>query len=106
MLKVLGVTFDHTVNYGSCLQAYALQTAIEKIRVGGVECKYEILPLFTMIANERQKTIKDYIRLVYSSKFRAFEKRFLHYADCSRLDELKKLNNRADAFVCGSDVES
>ncbi len=45
---VYGITYDHTTNYGSCLQAYALQTVIEKLYVGEQErCIYQVIPVRT-----------------------------------------------------------
>ena len=37
MNKICGLTYTHTSNYGSCLQAYALQTTIENIKNASVE---------------------------------------------------------------------
>ena len=42
MLKVCGVTYDHSTNYGSFLQAFALGRAIEQSRAGGGSYKYAL----------------------------------------------------------------
>lgn len=108
MLKVFGITFDHTTNYGSCLQAYALQTAIEKNSINGENFSYFLIPI---------KTFKDYPKgsflkglLVspwlsyHRSRFIPFEKKYMKYVSCSTMADLPMLNEQADAFVCGSDV--
>ena len=110
MLKVAGVTFDHTVNYGSSLQAYALQTAIEHVSVEGENCSYRLIPLQAMTDYPQQKErmirriILFALRKVYFSRFSVFEKKYMKYAECSELGSLHSLNQQADAFVCGSDV--
>lgn len=108
MLRVFGLTFDHTTNYGSCFQAYALQQAIEKISICGEDCSYSLIPI---------KTFKDYpvhssIKRVliapllsyHRSRFIPFEKKYVKYVHCSKMTDLPALNEQADAFVCGSDV--
>ena len=115
MLKVYGVTFDHTVNYGSSLQAYALQTAVENTAVGGEKCSYRLIPLLDMPEHtnyrygiRRQNLLKRMLGEVFFSvnfrQFRAFEGRYMKYADCHHFQDLPRLNQEADAFVCGSDV--
>lgn len=108
MLRVFGVTYDHTINYGSCLQAYALQRAIEGIRIGNDEsCQYELIPLW-MCKDYPKKRIKNFVGLqllkFYHRSFVSFEKKHMHYADCHSIASLPSANDQADAFVCGSDV--
>lgn len=108
MLKVLGLTFDHTTNYGSCFQSYALQQAIEKIRIGGENCSYSLIPIKTF----KDYPIHSYIKKVliapwlsyHRSRFIPFEEKYMKYVSCSRMADLPLLNEQADAFVCGSDV--
>ena len=45
MLRVCGLTFDHTTNYGSCLQAYALSRVINTTVINEEACDYELIPL-------------------------------------------------------------
>ncbi len=115
MLKVYGVTFDHTVNYGSSLQAYALQTAIENTVIGGEQCSYRLIPLLDMPEHtnyrygiRRQNLLKRMLGEVFFTinfrQFRSFEGRYMKYADCHHFQDLPRLNQEADAFVCGSDV--
>lgn len=107
-MLIYGMTFDHTTNYGSCFQAYALQQAIEKISICGENCSYSLIPI---------KTFKDYpvtsfIKKVliapwlsyHRSRFIPFEKKYMKYVSCSRMADLPLLNEQADVFVCGSDV--
>ena len=64
MFKVCGVTFDHTTNYGSCFQAYALQTAIEKLNVKGEACLYDLLPYSTFrVRNPMEKNDGFVVRI-------------------------------------------
>ena len=55
MLRVCGITFDHTSNYGSALQSYALQTVVENMHVGEEACSYALIP-FALIKGSRTKT--------------------------------------------------
>lgn len=110
MLRVCGVTFDHTTNYGSCLQAYALQTAIEKLTVDGEPCRYDLLPL-SLCLKQGNAINKSFRQRVFGLlnfrrkvRFSGFEKKHMHYADCISVKKLDSLNDIYDAFVCGSDV--
>ncbi|MBR0143815.1 MAG: polysaccharide pyruvyl transferase family protein [Clostridia bacterium] len=104
MLRVCGITFVRTTNYGTCFQAYALQKAIDGITVGnGVKCQCEFVPLWRCKDHFSNKQSTFF----YSHFFRFF-KRFqedgIRYADCKSIRELPSLNQEYDAFVCGSDV--
>lgn len=107
-LQVYGITIDHSPNYGSCLQAYALQSAIERIRIDGTPCRYLLIPVMTLpdLPNDnriKQKAVRlfmDWQRIT----FRSFDKTYMHYADIKSFQELPEMNKKADAFVCGSDV--
>ncbi len=119
MLRVIGITFDHTVNYGSGFQAVALERAIEGITIGGEPCSYQLIPIWTLKgANGGQCETSLKRRLIQRAKrtgaglligllrprFTPFEKRHLRFADVSRVEDLPSLNDHADAFVCGSDA--
>ncbi len=108
MLRVCGITYDHTNNYGSCLQAYALQKAIENTKLSnGSNCSYQLIPI---------KTFKEYNHLsmsrliilpllrLHHSQFSPFEREFLRFAPVTCLQDLPQLNENTDAFICGSDV--
>ncbi len=118
MLRVCGVTFDHSTNYGSCLQAYALQAVISQMTVGGEPCEYAILnstgirkkeavsnkPKVGSIKQRIKGSLYRIIRRYRRNQFGHFERNYLHFVDCQNRTELKELNQRFDAFLCGSDV--
>lgn len=114
LFNICGVTFDHTTNYGSCLQAYALQSAIEKVTIEDNHFHYDLVP-YTKVNKNRPKSKKNIVskamRIVLKSitkkrrtKFQDFEKKYMHYVDCSEIGNLNSLNKKYDAFCCGSDV--
>ena len=108
MLHVCGITYDHTINYGSCFQAFALQEAIKSIRLSDDEkCSYSLIPLWTFKDYPKGR-IKHAIGLfllrIYHRSFVPFEKKHFKYANCKTLKRIHLLNTNADAFVCGSDV--
>ncbi len=108
MLCVCGITYDHTVNYGSCLQAYALQEIIENISFGGEKNKYLLIPVRTFREWPVNKSLKGLIVLpiilLHRTQFRSFENKYMHFAKVCSFEDLSSLNKFADAFVCGSDV--
>ena len=113
-MLIYGVTFDSSTNYGSCFQAYALQTSIEKIQINGIPCSYRLIPAkqFPLLRNARAISHSSLVKRLLMApvwdfhrlQFRSFDKKYMHYAEISRYADLPKLNNSADAFVCGSDV--
>ncbi len=108
MLRVCGVTYDHTINYGSCLQAYALQEAINGIQLpGGEKCTYSLIPLWKC-KDYPKRRIRHAIGLtvlqIYRRNFVPFEIKHLRYAECKMLKYIDVLNSDTDSFVCGSDV--
>ncbi len=113
MLKVCGVTFVRTTNYGSCFQAYALQKAINSITVGnGEKCEHTFIPLWNIIGKNKninlfQRLVRN-IKHIYTSlvlfRFKSFQENIIKYNECISFNDLPLLNNCFDAFVCGSDV--
>lgn len=108
-MMVYGITYDHTTNYGSCLQAYALQTAIGQIRINGENCRYSLIPIrtFRTYPKPGHGWVKLAIALMNKRnklRFRGFEEERMHYAPVRSFRELSSLNASANAFVCGSDV--
>ena len=108
-MLVYGVTFDHNTNYGSCMQAYALQTVIEKMQIKGEKCQYRLIPVcsFRDCPKLGHGLAKIAMRLKSyrnALQFRSYHKNLMHYADVRSIPELPSLNRTADAFVCGSDV--
>ena len=105
MLRVCGITYDHTTNYGSCFQAYALQTAIEHTKVGNDEaCEYELIPLSLCKDYPKKRLAGRMLMRFYHRSFAPFEKKYQKFAKCSLISNLDQLNDTTDAFVCGSDV--
>ena len=109
MLRVCGVTFDHTNNYGSCLQAFALQKAVEKTELNGESCEYRVLYLRKLFLHQMKEYNASLFRRVSDFqhlRFLKFEKEYMKYIETENMsmDSLQQLNKEFDAFVCGSDV--
>ena len=106
MFKVCGVTFDKTMNYGSCFQAFALQTVIEKQEIKHERCQYALLPLQKKLLPSKPgvRGIRDRIAGMMRVMFSRFENKYMHYANCDSLAKTDTLNDDYDVFVCGSDV--
>lgn len=110
MLKIFGVTYGFTANYGSCLQAYALQSSIESIRIADDTVQYSLIPIGKSpgYAKSNSKGFKPFIKRMITNhsrkQFRPFEKKYMHYAPILPLTDFHAYNGMADGFVCGSDV--
>ena len=110
MLRVYGMTYTFTTNYGTCFQAYALQTAMESMTVCGEHPSYLLipssrcpgypLPIYKGIKGRLRYWVKSFVW----KQFSGFDRRYMKYAPVCPVKELSKLNDQADAFVCGSDV--
>ena len=105
-------------NYGACLQAYALQTSLEKTNskveiinyIGeygyepdrGIE-KFIRNPLFKWVKSKMDSSYK--IRNKNHIRFNEFRRKYLKLSPKTfhSLDELKKSTHIYDAYVCGSD---
>lgn len=107
-MRICGITFDHTANYGSCLQAFALQHSIEKQCIGDEDCNYQLIPVKKFKdwpkANIWKNILISPLLALHRKQFLSFEKKYMHYAPVSSFGELPELNETTDAFVCGSDV--
>lgn len=105
MLRVCGITFDRTNNYGSCLQAYALKTAVEKVIINGEGCEYSLLALGKAKDRVNKGLIRNRIAYIIARPpFYLFERKHMRYEEINTLATIEKLNDKYDAFVCGSDV--
>ena len=105
MLRVCCITFDRTVNYGSCLQALALKTAVDNVNLDGENCSYSMLALGKI--KDRENHGKLINKLAYSLIwvfFSQFDKQNMEYINVSHMSDIIKLNDQFDAFICGSDV--
>lgn len=117
MKKNVGLATCFIDNYGACLQAYALQTAIEKL---GHKC--EIINYREPVGYEKQKMKKRLLsnpffvtalskfsegyRRAYAKrpKFDAFRNKYLHLGvACDTEKAVYESALRYDAYVCGSD---
>ena len=101
MLIVYGLTYDHTTNYGSCLQAYALQQAVEKIAVNGEKCSYSLIPTrkFMDIPADSfiiyiKRKLRNPLWNMQREKFVSFEKQNMKYVDCDQIKNLSLLIKR------------
>ena len=115
--KIATITFHNSYNYGSVLQAFALQTYLKKI---GYETKiidfeygddYKQYKLFRtyLYLHQPKSFLADLYRLKKNIKrkksFDEFTKKHLlltshHYVN---EDDMSELNTQFDAFICGSD---
>lgn len=119
MKKIATITFHASYNYGSCLQAYALQEYIKKICDD--DCEYKIVNLRTDIQKETYKNIfdkndfkskiKQIILFKYKNDFSKKEKYFEEFIknslqttkEYSSLEELKNEEWKYDYYIAGSD---
>ena len=103
MLRVCGITYVRTTNYGTCFQAYALQKAINGITLSnGEKCQHEFIPLWHCSDYALRK--KRFLHRLLLSRFRKIQEEKIQYLECNKISELYLLNDSFDAFVCGSDV--
>lgn len=117
MKKIAIITYHFSDNFGSILQAYALQTAIQK---EGYECdiidyrKSEVKKLYQILKPNTSKynIVMNIYSILYYMKLKKRKMRYEQF----RIDKLKltqtrfeyaqelnELNEEYDAFVCGSD---
>ena len=131
-MKVALISFEFWYNYGTCLQAYALQEAVRKLRVD-VEYfdpgwRYTISPIVQLLscAHYKRSRISIYHRLgacyivlrdilrrkslaplkclrIASRNSEAFDKFRFAYLRISADTNLKTVNPRYDFFMVGSD---
>lgn len=119
MKKIATITFHASYNYGSLLQAYALQQYISSIC--NQECEYKIINLRTGKQREMYKTffekkgtfnkVKSKIFFYYKKpllrKKELFEKFIAEKLNVTReyesLEELKKAGLKYDYYIAGSD---
>ena len=113
MLRVCGVTFDHTTNYGSSLQALALKRTIDRIIIKSEHCCYDLLPYTLVTRNTSARySIKGGVhgllrKLIVDRRrkqFESFEHRCMSYADLHSLEDLQQISESYDTYICGSDV--
>ena len=123
MKKIGLITFHESDNYGTCLQALAMQKNIEDL---GYTC--ELIPFKrNTLAKNKKPNVFERIRFLLSEyglnnlilinkikndlalknkAFKDFRNNFLKYSngEYSNFEDLKENSNLFDAFVCGSDM--
>lgn len=122
MIKIAIMTWFHYENYGTNLQAYALQrflrnneydarlidyiplqpSKINKLR----RLRREKILIETACLKLKNKFIKidENIKKNKSKKFIAFRKEYINFTEKCKYDcDLFELNNKFDYFICGSD---
>lgn len=115
-MKVAIITFHKSYNYGSVLQAYALQTYIENLG-----CKVNIIDYVFERDFRQYKLFRTYLYKIHPKAFLRDLKRFprnlrrkknfhkfankFYKLTSNRYNDrnLKKLNKEFDCFICGSD---
>jgi len=116
-MNIAIITFHCSYNYGSVLQAYALQTYLEsqghnvKIidYVLSSDFKQYKLLRFDRYLKKPQYLISDIVFLPKTMKrkknFNEFKKSYFHLTDKTYYDNepMEELNSDFDAFICGSD---
>ena len=119
MKKIATITFHASYNYGSSLQAYALQEAVKQICNNN--CKYEIINLRTdkqkymysikkgnnfLASLIRKIMIKNYNKnyIAKNAKFEEFIQNKLELTkEYNSLEELQKQELDYDYYISGSD---
>lgn len=120
--KVATITFHHAHNYGSVLQAYALQEFIKKLAADeGVDLEYKIIDFYSKKQQELYRVfksiqnpkniIKNMIALPYSKKMQIKHDKFEHFLECycnlsqryTTKEELLNSYPDADCYISGSD---
>lgn len=113
MKKIGIITWHYYVNFGSALQAYSLQTTLEKF-----ENKVEIINYRKLKFGKYSKT-KEVLRLIayycsqylgnsckirFAYAFSRFQNQFLNQGNViESLDKLEKIAPKYNSIICGSD---
>lgn len=116
MKKVGIITFHYAYNFGSKLQAYALQTYLNQIGYGAKIINYIYdfdmyqyrLFHWTSYRERPKRLFRDILtlskKIQRKKKFDDFDRKYLdltkEYHDC---DSIKELNSHFDAYIAGSD---
>lgn len=119
MKKILIVTFHANNNYGSVLQNFALQTAIEDLgfRVDTLDYRSEVLPFlnYTRVWRKTTKGIGNHIKklaryflfykkmLARIDAFQQFRATYLSLTKRVMKDELPTLDGQYDVYIAGGE---
>ena len=120
-MKIGVLTFHGSYNYGSVLQAYALQTYIEKLALQtGIRCEYEILnyrpaeqkklyakPQLSSVRNLVKRLMYEPYRGKLDEQGRKFETFISQYLNTTReftdSEVLPSITEKYDVLLAGSD---
>lgn len=116
-MNIAVITFHCSYNYGSMLQAYAMQTYLEKlghnVRIIDYVLSYDFRQYKLLRADRYLKKpaylLSDLFFLPKTmrrkKRFTEFKDRFLKLTDKTYYDndDMSELNDEFDAFICGSD---
>lgn len=117
MYRVGIITFHCSYNYGSVLQAFALQTYLETQGYSAKIINYVLTSNFEQYRLFRINKYKESLKYLISDllffvpnyrrkiNFENFQKKYLSLSDKTfhDNDNMNSLNNEFDAFICGSD---
>lgn len=122
MKKISTITFHHAHNFGSVLQAYALQEFILSLYKGtGVDVQYEIIDYYTEIQEELYSVykhdfsvkaiVKNLVAFLYSKQLKEKHKKFENFLESRCMltpryknrQELLKNIPKSDVYISGSD---
>lgn len=122
MVKIGAITFHSAQNFGSVLQAYALQTFVTGLYAeAGKQCEYRVIHYRTPVqkalyaiykfGKNPKNLVKNAIALRHrsdlrskSQKFEAFLNRYIYLTDeASDVEELSAFGNAFDVYISGSD---
>ncbi len=107
-MRICHVTYDHRINYGSCFQAFALDSVLR--RMGhDVSLSYSRSYRSALSAHRGMKKKLGMLasRMIYDFRFRQFQQKYVRYTRCltgNRNESLGKLDSEYDTFVTGSDI--
>lgn len=115
--KIGTITFHNSYNYGSVLQAFALQTFLKKegyqseiidFEFGKDYRQYKLFRTYLYL-HQPKSFFADLYRLRKNIKrkksFQDFQNKYLNLTSChyKNGDDMSDLNKEFDAFICGSD---
>ena len=106
-MKICHITYDHTINYGSCLQAYALDEIMKRMGYDVALCNCSEFANKVKQARIRNLPGTLLEHFFQGRSFRTFEKTkvcYTHLLHDDNPEDFSRLNTEYDAFVVGSDV--
>ncbi|NLU25323.1 MAG: polysaccharide pyruvyl transferase family protein [Clostridiales bacterium] len=115
-VKIAGLTFHNSSNYGAVLQTFALQHAMEQLGYDYTIIDYanpEKYRFDSLLGKAKNVSLKNYLVKLYSlrynyrrkRKFVAFSGKYLHITPkrYKNPEELREIGDAFDRYFCGSD---